>query len=313
MRKKVETELRDSPSRGVIEPVKFSEWATPILPVLKPDGGARICGDYKLTVNPVSKLEQYPIPSPAIFQRMMEGLLSRIPNVAVYLDDILLTGRSDHEHLETLNEVLRRLQEAGLRLKRNKCAFLEREAEFLGYKVDSAGLHPLPNKEEQERAFGESKKLLQSSKVLVHYDSQKDLLLACDASPYGVGAVLSHRMSDGQERPIGFMSRTLTPAKSNYSQLDKEGLAVTFGIQRFHKYLYGRRFVISTDHKPLLSLFNELKAVPQMASPRIQRWAVTLRAYEYEIVYKPGKYHGNADALSRVPLPQPSTEKVQED
>ncbi|CAL9705831.1 unnamed protein product [Knipowitschia caucasica] len=62
MRKKVETELRDSPSRGVIEPVKFSEWATPILPVLKPDGGARICGDYKLTVNPVSKLEQYPIP-----------------------------------------------------------------------------------------------------------------------------------------------------------------------------------------------------------------------------------------------------------
>uniref|UniRef100_A0AAV2IUS0 ribonuclease H n=1 Tax=Knipowitschia caucasica TaxID=637954 RepID=A0AAV2IUS0_KNICA len=150
------------------------------VPVLKPDGGARICGDYKLTVNPVSKLEQYPIPRledlfekltggekfskldlshayqqvsldetskpPAIFQRMMEGLLSRIPNVAVYLDDILLTGRSDHEHLETLNEVLRRLQEAGLRLKRNKCAFLEREAEFLGHKVDSAGLHPLPNK-----------------------------------------------------------------------------------------------------------------------------------------------------------------------
>uniref|UniRef100_A0AAV2K5K2 Gypsy retrotransposon integrase-like protein 1 n=1 Tax=Knipowitschia caucasica TaxID=637954 RepID=A0AAV2K5K2_KNICA len=423
MRKKVETELERLTKQGVIEPVKFSEWAAPIVPVLKPDGGARICGDYKLTVNPVSKLEQYPIPrledlfekltggekfskldlshayqqvsldetskpyvtintqkglfqvnrlpfgvssSPAIFQRMMEGLLSRIPNVAVYLDDILLTGRSDHEHLETLNEVLRRLQEAGLRLKRNKCAFLEREAEFLGHKVDSAGLHPPPNKvkavgqapapknvtelksylgllnyynrflpnlstllaplhkllrkdtpwcwkEEQERAFGESKKLLQSSKVLVHYDSQKDLLLACDASPYGVGAVLSHRMSDGQERPIGFMSRTLTPAKSNYSQLDKEGLAVMFGIQRFHKYLYGRRFVISTDHKPLLSLFNELKAVPQMASPRIQRWAVTLRAYEYEIVYKPGKYHGNADALSRLPLPQPSTEKVQED
>lgn len=60
-----------------------------------------------------------------------------------------------------------------------------------------------------------------------------------------------------------------------------------FGIQRFHKYLYGRRFVICTDHKPLLSLFNEMKAVPQMASLRIQRWAVTLRGYEYEIVYKP--------------------------
>lgn len=79
-----------------------------------------------------------------------------------------------------------------------------------------------------------------------------------------------------------------------------------FGIQRFHKYLYGRRFVICTDHKPLLSLFNEMKAVPQMASPRIQHWAVTLTAYEYDIVYKPGKHHSNADALSRLPLPQPS-------
>ena len=91
--------------------------------------------------------------------------------------------------------------------------------------------------------------------------------------------------------------------------MDKEGLAVMFGIQRFHKYIYGRKFTIVTDHKPLLSLFNEMKAVPQMASPRIQRWAVTLRAYEYTIVYKEGKHHSNADALSRLPLPD--TPKVE--
>ena len=114
-------------------------------------------------------------------------------------------------------------------------------------------------------------------------------------------------------RPIGFMSRMLTSAETNYSQLDKEGLAVMFGIQRFHKYLYGRKFVICTDHKPLLSLFNEMKAVPQMASPRIQRWAVTLRTYEYEIVYEPGKHHSNADALSRLPLPQPFPKREQEE
>ena len=82
-----------------------------------------------------------------------------------------------------------------------------------------------------------------------------------------------------------------------------------FGIQRFHKYEYGRKFVICTDHKPLLSLFNEMKAVPQMAFPRIQRWAVILTAYEYEIVYKQGKHHGNADALSRLPLPHQSTKR----
>lgn len=72
--------------------------------------------------------------------------MAGVPKVAVYLDDILLTGRNDHEHLETLNKVLRRLQEAGLRLKRNKCAFMELKAEFLGHKVDASGLHPLPNK-----------------------------------------------------------------------------------------------------------------------------------------------------------------------
>lgn len=142
---------------------------------------------------------------------------------------------------------------------------------------------------EQEQAFQSTKDLLNTSDVLVHYSADRELVLSCDASPYGVGAVLSHVMEDGSERPIGFVSRTLQPAETRYSQLDKEGLAVIFGVEKFHKYLYGRNFTIYTDHKPLIFLFNEKKPIPQMGSQRVQRWAVKLSAYTYSMVYKPGK------------------------
>ena len=75
--------------------------------------------------------------------------------------------------------------------------------------------------------------------MLVHFDSSEQLLLACDASPKGLGAVLSHVMDDGQERPIAYASRTLTPAEQGYSQLEKEGLAIVFGVKKFHNYIYG--------------------------------------------------------------------------
>ena len=110
-------------------------------------------------------------------------------------------------------------------------------------------------------------------------------------------------MEDGEERPIAYASRTLTVAEKNYSQLEKEGLAIIFGVKKFHNYLFGLPFIIEFDHQPLSFLFKETKGISQTASSRIQRWALTLSAYKYSIHHKSGITLSNADTLSRLPRP----------
>lgn len=141
-----------------------------------------------------------------------------------------------------------------------------------------------------------------SEQVLCHYVPHKPVKLACDASPYGLGSVLSHVMDDGTERPIAFASRSLTKAEKAYSQIDKEALALYWGVVKFHTYLYGRRFTLVTDHKPLVSILNPSAGMPAMTAARLQRYALYLAGHTYNIEYRNTKSHCNADGLSRLPL-----------
>ena len=117
-----------------------------------------------------------------------------------------------------------------------------------------------------------------SSDLHHHYDPKKPLVVSCDASPYGVGAVLSHR----SEGLIAFASRSLSAPERRYSQLDKEALTIVFAVKRFHQYLFGCRFIILSDHRPLKYLLCEKRA---LASASVQRWALLLSAYDYVIDY----------------------------
>ena len=128
-------------------------------------------------------------------------------------------------------------------------------------------------------AFQLAKDMLTTSKVLVHYDPSLPMKMAADASAYGVGAVISHVLPDGTERPIAFASRTLTSSERNYVQLEKEALALIFGVKRYHKYLYGRRFTMVTDHKPLTAILGPKEGIPSLAAARLQRWAILLTGY----------------------------------
>ena len=380
MRAKVESELYRPQEEGVIRPVAFSEWAAPIVPVLKASGDIRICGDYKVTINQAVKVDKYPIPNiddlftkvsggqlfttldlsnayqqvvleeesrklttinttkglfeyvrlpygvssaPGIYQRIMEQLLQNIPMTVVYLDDILVSGSTPEEHDRNLRTVLTRLLDKGLRLRKEKCVFRQKSCRYLGHVIDVEGIHPtddkvtaiknapVPQNVQQlrsylglihyyhnflsnissllaplheltrldtewkwgtihQKAFAQSKALLSSSKVLAHYDPQLPIIVSSDASAYGIGSVLSHRMPDGSEKPVAFASRSLSPAEKKYAQLEKEALALIFGVTKFHKYLCGRSFTLQSDHRPLLGLLKQDRVISAMASARMK-------------------------------------------
>ena len=413
LRKGIEDSLTRMEAQDVLEKVETAEYGTtPIVPVLKPKGDVRICGDFKVTLNKYVDRQHYPLPhidelfttlkngvrfavidlrdaylqveldeesrkyavitthkglyrykrlafglsaAPAIFQSIIEQVLCECPRTSAYLDDILVSGSTDEEFLANLRECLMRLRKYNVRAKREKCLFGLDAIEYLGFTIDQAGIRPSPAKCEailtapaptnceqvtsflgmlqyygrhipnfsqkagplnelrqlgahfewtpaRDTAFRELKAALAAPAVLMPYDDKLPLGISADASSYGLGAVLFHQLENGQERPVYYASRTLNEHEKNYSQIEKEALAIVFAIRKFHKFIWGRHFLLYTDHQPLLKILGPHSEASQTALCRLQRWSVLLGGHDYEIRYKKSADNANADCLSRLPL-----------
>ncbi|XP_063914802.1 uncharacterized protein K02A2.6-like [Zophobas morio] len=359
-KEKIEAELKRLEDAGVIVPTESSEGGTPLVPVLKKDGGIRLCGDHRVTVNKHIQEVRYPLPlidelfaklnggktfskidlsnaynqlvldeesskvltwsthkgfykvtrlpfgittASALFQRTIEQTLQGLDGVANFLDDIIITGTSTEEHEKNLRAVFAKLSNAGFKINLNKCKFFQKEVSFLGHTITQEGIKKSDNKimailkapttathnshpskklrrygellqfvwtNACNQAFEEIKKIIASDEVLIHFNPKLPIVLTTDASNDGVAGVLTHKLGNGDTKPIGFVSRTLSIAERNYAAIDKEVLAIVWAIKKFSFYL--------------------------------KRWILFLSGFSYNIQYIKGANNRVADMLSRHPI-----------
>lgn len=149
-------------------------------------------------------------------------------------------------------------------------------------------------KQEYIDAFEKCKELLTNAPLLQFPDFTKPFVLTTDASNFAIGAVLSQG-TIGSDMPVAYASRTLNDAETRYSTIEKELLAIVWATKHFRPYLYGKKFTIYTDHRPLIWA----KSINEPNS-KLTRWKLRLAEYDYDIKHKEGKKNSNADALSRI-------------
>jgi hypothetical protein len=147
-----------------------------------------------------------------------------------------------------------------------------------------------------QTSFDELKKRVSQPPVLAHFDSSSPTFITCDASAVALGALLS-QYQGGEERPIAFASRTLSPAERNYSASEREALACLWACEHWHFYVYGRQFTLITDHQALKTLLSSGGSGHRPL--RLHRWADRLFQYNFSVVYRPGRFNVVADCLSR--------------
>ena len=146
----------------------------------------------------------------------------------------------------------------------------------------------------QQEAFDELKQRLCSAETLAYFDVKRQTRIVADASPCGLGAILVQKHDD-LWRVVSYASRSLTDVERKYSQTEREALALVWACERFNMYIFGLQFELETDHKPLEHIYSR-RSKP---SARLERWVLRLQAYDFKVVYRPGKSN-IADCLSRL-------------
>jgi hypothetical protein len=160
---------------------------------------------------------------------------------------------------------------------------------------------------EQQEAFDLLKNCLITPPILAYPDFTRDFIVHTDASGYGVGSVLAQIHIDNdveKEVVIAYASKHLDKTQANWSTIEKEAYAIIHAVKIFNPYLYGRRFQVLTDHRPLQWLMSIKEPTGKLA-----RWALRLQEFDIEIAYRPGKTNQNADCLSRIPIPSDSNKE----
>ncbi|GBM54305.1 Retrovirus-related Pol polyprotein from transposon 297 [Araneus ventricosus] len=237
--------------------------------------------------------------APATFERLMETVVHGLRSEAclVYLDDIIIAGRTFQEHLNNIRKVFQRLQKANLKLSPKKCRFFRKEVSYLGHIFSADGVKTDPEKSKAvvDWPRPETVQDLRSFLGLCTYYRRFEFILDTDASNEGIGAVLSQKIGN-DECVIAYFRKSLGKPERNYSVTRKELLATLKSIEHFHHYLYGRKFLLRTDHASLRWLLNFREPEGQIA-----RWIQRLQEYDFEIQHRKGTSHGNADALYRRP------------
>lgn len=158
--------------------------------------------------------------------------------------------------------------------------------------------------EQCQGSFDKVKQVIGQSPILAMFDPRLEVVVRTDASHEGLGACLN-QIKDGQEVTVSFASRTLSHAERNYSVGEKEALACVWACEKWHVYLWGRKFKLCTDHKALVTL---LSKGSDRQSMRIARWACRLMRYNYDMCFTKGTDNVIADALSRLSVEGDITE-----